>query len=96
LNDDDEIKRILCDILCMGLLRIRAFGNAGYAEVCSVEADHLHNLPRLIQSVHWEELIYYYTVERAAFLENTRTNVEAFMPLWSELDKAIQAKRAEK
>jgi hypothetical protein len=91
LNDDDEIKRILLDILRVGLLRIRAFGNSGLADACSAEADHLHNLPVLIQSLRREELLYYYDVERPAFLSVTTSDVDQFRALWEHLGVLIKA-----
>jgi hypothetical protein len=37
-------------ILRIGLLRIRAFGEEGLADRCAIEADHLHNLPEIVHS----------------------------------------------
>jgi hypothetical protein len=92
VNGHDEIKRILLEILRVGLLRIRAYGNSGLAEACSVEADHLHNLPVLIQSLSRDQLLFYYNVERPAFLNATTSNVDEFKQRWDQLDRLIQAK----
>lgn len=92
MNGHNEIRRILLDILRVGLLRIRAYGNSGVAEACSLEADHLHNLPVLIQSLRWEELLYYYNVERPGFLNVATSNVDEFKLLWEQLGKLIQEK----
>jgi hypothetical protein len=92
VNDLNEIRRILLDILRIGLLRIRAYGNSGLAEACNVEADHLHNLPVLIQTLRWEELLYYYNVERPAFLNVAPSNVDEFQLLWDQLGRLIQRK----
>jgi hypothetical protein len=91
MHSHDDIKRILLDILGVGLLRIRAFGNSGLGNACRVEADHLHNLPTLIRSFRWDLLLYYYNVERPAFLTRTDSNTDQFHPLWSQLDAHIQA-----
>jgi hypothetical protein len=92
VSGNDEIKRILLDILRVGLLRIRAYGNSELAEACSLEADHLHNLPVLIRSLSREELLFYYNVERPAFLNATTANVDEFHQLWDQLGRLIQAK----
>lgn len=92
MNGHDEINRILLDILRVGLLRIRAYGNLGLAEACSVEADHLHNLPALIGSLSRELLLFYFNVERPAFLNATTANVDEFQRLWDQLGRLIQAK----
>lgn len=89
MNDQDEIKHILLDILRAGLLRIRAFGNSGCAEACSLEADHIHNIPHLIKSLSLDELAYYYDIERTAFQSATTFDVTEFKPLWERLDKLI-------
>jgi len=92
MSGHDEIRRILLDILQVGLLRIRGYGNSGLAEACSLEADHLHNLPVLIQYLRREDLLYYYNVERPCFLNLVTSNVDAFKLLWEQLAKLIQEK----
>jgi hypothetical protein len=89
---DDDLKGVLFDILCMGLLRIRALANSGDAEACSLEADHLHNLPELIRSSRWELLDFYFTVERPGFVSSGPRGVEQFAPLWDRLGKLIEAR----
>ena len=91
MDSQDDIKRVLLDILRVGLLRIRAFANSGLSDACSVEADHLHNLPALVLSLRWEELLFYYNVERAAFLDRTEANTDDFRPLWNQLEMQLQA-----
>jgi hypothetical protein len=90
--NDDDIKGVLLDILRTGLLRIRAIGNSGDAEACSLEADHLHNLPELIRSFRWELLQFYFTVERPAFVSSGPKGAEQFAPLWDRLDKLIETR----
>jgi hypothetical protein len=90
--NDDDIKGVLIEILHMGLLRIRALGNSGDAEACSLEADHLHNLPELVRSFRWELLHFYFTVERHAFLSSGPRGPEQFSPLWDRLGILIETK----
>ncbi len=89
---NDEIKTILLDILRIGLLRVRALAWSGQAEACAVEADHLHDLPGIIDSGHWDLLLSYYEVEKPAFLGQTTSGVDEFISLWDRLDKLIHVK----
>lgn len=88
--NNDEIRSVLLEILRTGLLRIRALGNSGDAEGCSLEADHLHNLPEIIRSLGWDLLQYYFTVERPDFLSRGPRGAEQFDPLWDRLGKLIE------
>jgi hypothetical protein len=45
MNGYDEIRHILLEILRAGLLRIRACGNSGLAEMCSVEDERSVSVP---------------------------------------------------
>jgi hypothetical protein len=91
MDNSDEIKTILLNILSLGLLRIRALGNSGSAEQCSIEADHLHNLPHLIQSLNRDELLNYYTNEIRGFLRHTSVGGDDFTPQWERLGRLIGA-----
>ena len=90
MDNDKEIRITLLKILRIGLLRIRALGSEGSAQQCSVEADHLHNLPGLVESSRPEELLYYYDIERPSFLRRTTSNTDEFKPLWDQLAKLIR------
>jgi hypothetical protein len=87
---EDEIKVVLLEILRVGLLRIRGLGSSGYADECSLEADHLHNLPWVIQSFSEDSLLFYWNVARTSYLSPTSSNVEAFTTLWAQLEKLMQ------
>jgi len=80
-----KYKDILLEILRVGLLRIRAFGNERLPEACTIEADHLHNIPQLIRSGGRNELLYYYDVERPASLKRSVSDTEQFKPQWDRL-----------
>ncbi|MGB9122236.1 MAG: hypothetical protein WCE73_16565 [Candidatus Angelobacter sp.] len=92
MNDADEIKEVLLNILQIGLLRIRSFGWDGAAKECSIEADHLHNLPTLIQLPSIARLLYYYNIERTGFLKRA-SNADMFKSHWERLAKLIDAMR---
>jgi hypothetical protein len=64
-----EIAEVLARMIAEGLLRIRASGWSGRADLCAVEADHLHNLPGLIADYSPDRLAYYWTVERRCYLD---------------------------
>jgi hypothetical protein len=90
-----EIAEIVAEILTTGLLRIRALGwNGNNAERCAIEADHLHNLPRLLIDFQMGLLDYYWTAERLSFIQrSSREEVEGFEPLWKALSAHISAKK---
>jgi hypothetical protein len=90
MDRNSEIKAVLLRILRIGLLRIRALGTEGAAEQCSVEADHLHNLPELVQSPDAAEILNYYNVERTGFLRSTTSNTDEFKPQWEQLAELIK------
>lgn len=92
MNGADEIKAVLLNILQVGLLRIRSLGWDGAAKQCGIEADHLHNLPALIQLPSIERLLYYYDVERTGFLRRT-LNADMFRSDWERLARLIDAMR---
>ncbi len=81
------IAEIVCEILRIGLLRIRILEDADRA---ALEADHLHNLPSLLVNYKPELLDYYWQVERPCFIARGRhEDVQGFEPLWQALAKHI-------
>jgi len=91
-----EIATILSEILQTGLLRIRALGSSQNAMRCTVEADHLHNLPALLAEYKPELLDYYWRVERVAFTRHSsREETAGFEPLWTALAEHVGARKGE-
>jgi hypothetical protein len=85
------IAEIVCEILRIGLLRMRAFGWKRNPERCAVEADHLHNLPGLLVDYKAELLDYYWRAERVGFIEcSTVEDANDFEPLWKSLAEFIE------
>lgn len=80
-------RAIYTDILRHGLLAIRNTEDLAYARAL---ADHLHNLPHLIQSLEHAGLHdFYWRVERSCFLQEvTSEQAEVFESLWRELEAA--------
>jgi len=89
MKNEERAREILIELLGIGLLRIRAFGNAGNAGACRIEADHLHNIPALLKTFRWEMLRFYCNVERSAFMKELTTDVEEYANLWTELDGLV-------
>jgi hypothetical protein len=86
---EEELKRVLLNLLRIGLLRIRAFGWDGLAEHCALEADHLHNLPDIMIDTKIELLPYYYNTERPSFMRKAK-NPEQFEPDWKRLGEILE------
>src|SRR3954447_13598465 len=80
-------REIYTDILQHGLLAIRGAEDLAYARAL---ADHLHNLPHLLQSLEHAGLHdLYWRVERPCFLhEVTPEQARVFESLWRELEAA--------
>ena len=81
-----DIREVVSEILTAGLLRVRSLAWAGDARRCAVEADHLHNLPSLLENYEPEKLSYYWHVEKPAFVTASRgVCLDEFEPLWARL-----------
>jgi hypothetical protein len=94
MNCPRQIADIPLAILEAGLLAIRARGSEGRADHCALEADHLHNLPRLLEEYHPELLLYYWDVERAVYIEQaTPEPLASYEPLWQRLESHVAAIR---
>ena|SRR5271154_3474366 len=80
-------REIYTEILYYGLLAIRNAQDLAYARAL---ANHLHNLPSLIQNLEHAGLHdYYWRVERASFLQQvTPEQARVFESLWKELEAA--------
>jgi hypothetical protein len=90
-----EIAEILLEILGTGLLRIRAWGWDGRVDRCAHDADHIHNLPRLLADDRPELLLYYWDVERAGYIQDAPPEgLAAWEPLWRRLEPHVAAIRS--
>jgi hypothetical protein len=84
MENEEEIKLVLLNIIRTGLLRIRAYGYDGSAEQCALEADHIHNLPGLVGHLTVGLLDCYFMTERPGFLQKA-INYEQFEQDWKRL-----------
>jgi len=64
---------IYAQILKWGLLQIRNDADAGKTELCSIEANHLHNMPSLIDEDNEQRHKYYFESERTLYLEHLKS-----------------------
>jgi hypothetical protein len=84
MNCPPEIANILLDLMTLGILRIRAHSEDPIR--CVIEADHIHNLPGLVRNYSRSSLLYYWDVERPAFIDRIPdADRAAFETLWDEL-----------
>lgn len=67
---DDSRQGAYLEILHHGLLSIRNSAWSKRAELCGIEADHLHNIPSLFDEANEARHLYYIDAERAGYLES--------------------------
>ena len=64
--------RAYLDLLHHGLVLLRNFAHAGQVELCRIEADHLHNIPTLLDEPNEHRHEYYIRGERGLYLQRLR------------------------
>jgi hypothetical protein len=94
MNCPPEIAYILLEMLETGLQSIRALGWKGEAGRCAVEADHLHNLPRLLADYDPVRLLYYWDVERLDYTESPIGYSLDMESAWERLEPQVEAIRS--
>ncbi|MDB5387522.1 MAG: hypothetical protein JWM11_3168 [Planctomycetaceae bacterium] len=89
-----ERDQIYLKILHFGLVQIRAVARGGNARYCTIEAEHLHNIPTLIGESNEHRHTYYLDIERTWYLEHVDQTVEdidftlrRYTELWRQLEK---------
>jgi hypothetical protein len=86
----EKIAPVILEILTVGLLRIRACAWESNVDRCAIEADHLHNLPRLLAEYTPEALAYYWEVERPSFqARSAGEDFGSFSVLWDRLEASL-------
>ena len=65
-------ERAYLDILHHGLVMVRNFAHGGELQLCRIEADHLHNIPRILRESNEQEHVFYILQERGLYLERLR------------------------
>jgi len=88
---DKRRRDMYLSIIRCALLNIRYLGNLGKAADCSIEADHVHNIPELLATEVPGKEKYYWEVERKIYLkrlEGREPDYRAsFQPLWEAMER---------
>ena len=97
----DEVRVAVVELLRRSLLRIRRAAGAGDACLCFIEADHVHNLPGLLENYSEELLLFYLDVERKAYRDQLERHVAGhadhldvreMLGPWSSLERHAHAR----
>jgi hypothetical protein len=59
-------------LLHHGLIAIRSFAWDGRVKLCEIEADHLHNIPSLLEESNEARHRYYLEAERTSYLDRLK------------------------
>ena len=70
-----ERDSIYVQILQQCLLRIRDSAALGHLDYCTAESEHLHNTPSLIGETNEERHRYYFSQERAHYLDHVDRSI---------------------
>jgi hypothetical protein len=63
-------------ILKHGLLAIRESARSNNAKLCEVEAEHLHNIPSLLDETNERRHIYYAELERKSYMDHVLSHAD--------------------
>jgi len=87
------IQDALTEIVYYGILMIRMEAKGGNSVRCAIEAEHIHNLPNLINNYSDDYLLCYYPKDVQSYLAATKsTNVNCFRPAWMIIDQYLKEK----
>jgi hypothetical protein len=85
-------------ILTLGLIAVRDAAANNDVARCGAEAEHIHNIPSLIGEENIHRHVYYFTMERRAYLDwiaaSGRDDLQQWASLsysaaWKEMDEAL-------
>jgi hypothetical protein len=86
MNAPPIVQANLLTILKLGLLNIRYQAERKNTERCAIEANHLHNIPGLLEKFSIDLLKFYIDVERTQYIRETKDQVpEEIRDAWTEL-----------
>ena len=86
MNAPPIVQASLLTILKLGLLNIRREAWRKNSERCAIEADHLHNIPGLLEDFSIDLLKYYVDIEKPQYVRETDDQVfEEIRNAWTEL-----------
>lgn len=89
-----EVAEPILQIIRTAILSIRMAGYFGDVAYCTLEADHIHNLPGLITNYSHDNLSYYYDAERPDYLEGLQklrgTNALTYESQWQRIGQFLE------
>jgi hypothetical protein len=92
----DDVAPMIVELISTAILRIRAAGWTGDADLCAIEADHVHNLPVLLLNFSPDLLGFYWNTERQSFIAAAKNHAKrkgaaadfrAFEEAWKLLEQ---------
>lgn len=86
---NEEARYILLEILSIGICNIRFYANSNDVTYCSIESDHLHNIPACLSKNSVALLRYYYDIERVSYIKSMRDYTGQYDTLWERLRDVI-------
>jgi hypothetical protein len=90
VNCPPDVAVILLEILHHGIVHARLAGWRGDAERAALEADHIHNLPHLLQTFSLDKLNYYWEVERPCYAKVAGEEARLFNYWWEQLRVCVE------
>ena len=86
MNTPPIVQASLLTILKLGLLNIRYEAGRKNFERCAIEANHLHNIPGLLEKFSVDLLKYYIEIEIPQYARETNDQViEEIRGAWAKL-----------
>ncbi|WP_027709899.1 hypothetical protein [Zooshikella ganghwensis] len=89
--DKTRLNEILLNILEDGITFIRHYSAQGKSTQVNIEADHLHNIPSLINNLSRERLEYYLNIEVKSYRDKVNGKPRAKLENeWSNLRQILE------
>src|SRR5687768_106289 len=91
MNCPPDVADALIEILRMGILQTRVWADQKDYRRCVQEADHIHNLPGLLNNYNPQLLAFYWNVERPLLIQQiSDQQCRAFHPAWDKLRGLVE------
>ena len=91
MNCPPDVADVLIEILRMGILQTRVWAGQKDFRRCVQEADHIHNLPGLLNNYAPQLLEFYWNVERPLLIQQlSEQGCQAFHPEWERLQTLVE------
>lgn len=92
MNCPPDIAETILQIIRYGILRARAAAWSGDSARSAIEADHIHNLPDLLQNYSPDKLQYYWEGEKPAFVAKVaHDGLGRFQDFWQALEAQVES-----